>query len=281
MSPRLRSEVELFNALAGKSDQADLDQYRTRILKCVLWLLGRRQSGELVIGDVPDMVEEVIARLEAHLRPPGGEQSPHGFAGSNQQFRRYLYRTVSSVYADTVNQRVRLRSLDAPIVRPDGEDGVLGDVLDDLVEWPTAGDDLGRPDLQAGVQNALQRVSERCRRWLLAFHRDALPIKEIARQDGVRVNNVEVGLTRCRAYFRLTFLDAFLSGGDERFRARVDEAARHLSGPHSAVFRAYWTEHRSLTETAARLGFDRDKVKSLLGEAKEQVWRALPEGGFA
>ena len=271
--------MDLFNVLAGTADQADLDEYRTRIRKCVLWLLGRRASGELVVGDVPDMVEEVVTRLETHLRPPGDELTRR-FAGSNEQFRRYLYRTVSSVYADTVNLRVRLRSLDAPIVTSDGDERVLGDVLDDLVEWPTAGEGLGRPDLDAGIQRALERVSERCRRWLLAFHREGTPIKEIARQDGVRVNNVEVALTRCRGYFRLAFLDAFLAAGDARFRARVVEGSRRLSGLHAAVFRASWTERRPLAEVATLLRLERDKVKTLLAEAKEQVWRALPEGGL-
>jgi len=280
MGRPVRSEVELFNALAGAADQADLEDYRTRIRKCVLWLLGRRPSGELVVGDVPDMVDEVITRLETHLRP-SSDETARRFTGSNEQFRRYLYRTVSSVYADTVNLRVRLRSLDAPIVTADGDERVLGDLLDDLVEWPTAGEGLGRPELDAGVQRALERVSERCRRWLLAFHRDGTLIKEIARQDGVRVNSVEVGLTRCRGYFRLAFLDAFLAGGDARFRERVSEGSRRLAGLHAAVFQAYWTDSRCVTEIATRLGLERDKVKTLLAEAKEQLWRALPEGGLS
>ena len=76
MGRPVRSEVELFNALAGAADQADLEDYRTRIRKCVLWLLGRRPSGELVVGDVPDMVDEVITRLETHLRPSSDEMRP-------------------------------------------------------------------------------------------------------------------------------------------------------------------------------------------------------------
>ena len=276
---RVLTEVELFNALGETGDQEDLDEYRSRVRRCVLWLVGRRRSGELVVGDVADMVEEAITRLEAHLRPAAG--ATRAYTGSNAQFRAYLYRTVSSVYADTVTLRVRLRSLDAPIAGPEGDEHSLGDVLDGLVEWPTAGDTLGRPDLEAGVRQALEGVSERCRRWLLAFHRDQVPIKTIAQQDGVRLNSVEVGLTRCRAYFRLAFLDAFLAAGDERFRARVSEAARRLSGLHAAVFRAYWTDSRSLTETAALLGLERDKVRNLLAEAKEQVWRTMPDGGLS
>lgn len=277
---RRRSEVELFNALADNDDEADLREYKQRIHRCVLWVLGRRSSGALVVGDVPDMVEEVISRLEQHLRPAGPGPGGRRFAGTNEQFRRYLYRTVGSVYADAVTLRLRLRSLDAPVVTPDGAETTVGDALDDLVEWPTADDDLGRPDVQGWVQGALGRLSEHCRRWLLAFHRDRVPIRDIARHEGVRPNNVEVGLTRCRAYFRLAFLDTFLASGDTQFRARVDEASRRLAGQLGAVFRAYWTEGRSVGEIAARLGLDRDKVKAQLVEAKERVWRMLPEGGL-
>lgn len=277
MDRRSRSEVELFNALPETDDPETLNEFRTRIRKCVFWLIARRPSGELVLGDVPDMIEEVVSRLETHLRPPGRK----GFDGTNEQFRRYLYRTVSSVYADTVNLRVRLQSLDTPIVRWDGELRTVGKVLDDLIEWPTVGDDLERRDVQAGVRHALERIPERCRRWLLAFHRDDIPIKEIAGQEGVRVNNVEVGLLRCRGYFRLAFLDAFLAAGDDEFKQRVTGASHQLSGPHAMVFRAYWADGRSVAETAKLLGFDQDKVKTLLTEAKEQIWRALREGGPA
>jgi hypothetical protein len=41
-----------------------------------------------------------------------GRRAP--YTGTQAQFRRYLYRTVASVYADTVTLRVRARSLDEP-----------------------------------------------------------------------------------------------------------------------------------------------------------------------
>lgn len=277
---RRRSEVELFNALAGSTEQADLDEYRKRILKCVLWLLARRPSRPLVVGDVRDIVDEVITRLEEHLRPPRRDESAGRFVGSNAQFRRYLYRTVTSVYADTVTLRLRVRSLDAPIESLDGEELVLG-LLDGLLEWPTAGEGLGRRDVQAWVRQTLQRLPERCRRWLLAFHLDGVPIKDIARQHSRRRNAVEVALSRCRSCFRLAFLDTFLGARDERFRARVDEVARRLAEPHGAIFRAYWLDGRTLNETAAMLGLARDTVKAVLLEAKEHVWRTLPEGGLS
>ncbi|TMQ17379.1 MAG: hypothetical protein E6K82_21390 [Candidatus Rokuibacteriota bacterium] len=253
-----RSEVELFNALAEATDQRAIDEYRGRVLRCVLWLVARRPSGPLVVGDVGDIADEVITRLEEYLRPRGDDEPTRRFVGSNAQFRRYLYLTVGSVYADTVRLRLRLRSLDAPIETGDGETVPLGHLLDRLLEWPTAGEHLGRPDVQACV-----------------------PIKEIARREGLRPNNVEVGLSRSRGAFRVAFLDVFFATADARFRARVDEAARRLSEPHGALFRAYWIHGRNPRETAASLGLGWDTAKALLGEAKEQVWRMLPEGGPA
>jgi len=276
-----RSEVELFNALAEATEQRAIDEYRGRVLRCVLWLVARRPSGPLVVGDVGDIADEVITRLEEYLRPRGNDEPARRFVGSNAQFRRYLYLTVGSVYADTVRLRLRLRSLDAPIETGDGETVPLGHLLDRLLEWPTAGEHLGRPDVQARIEQALQRLPERCRRWLLAFHRDGVAIKEIARREGLRPNNVEVGLSRSRGAFRVAFLDVFFATADARFRARVDEAARRLSEPHGALFRAYWIHGRNPRDTAASLGLGWDTAKALLGEAKEQVWRMLPEGGPA
>jgi Sigma-70, region 4 len=99
-------------------------------------------------------------------------------------------------------------------------------VLDGLQEWPTAGEDLERPDVQAWVRQALGRLPQRARSWLLAFHRDGRRIREIAGEHGVRSNTVEVALSRGRVSFRRAFLDTVLGGGDGRFRAHIDEAAR-------------------------------------------------------
>src|SRR5437016_13585075 len=83
-----RSEVELFNALAEATDQRAIDEYRGRVLRCVLWLVARRPSGPLVVGDVGDIADEVITRLEEYLRPRGDDEPARRFVGSNAQFRQ-------------------------------------------------------------------------------------------------------------------------------------------------------------------------------------------------
>jgi DNA-directed RNA polymerase specialized sigma24 family protein len=185
---------------------------------------------------------------------------------------------VASVYADTVTLRVRARSLDEP-AGVHRERAVRGDVLDVPQEWPTAGEDLERPDVQAWVRQALGAFPKRARSWLLAFHRDGTRIREIAGEHGVRSNTVEVALSRGRVSFRRAFLDTILGGGDGRFRARIDEAARRLLEPHAAVFRAYWTDGLTPDQTAAVLGLATRDVSAVLLEAEERVWRMLPEGG--
>ena len=261
-----RSEVELFNALAEATDQRAIDEYRGRVLRCVLWLVARRPSGPLVVGDVGDMADEVITRLEEYLRPRGDDEPTRRFVGSNAQFRRYLYLTVGSVYADTVRKHFdHVGSREHPAAVPK----LLAVKRHEL--------DKARLDISfaAEMRNGYDIGLRE------PFHRDGVPIKEIARREGLRPNNVEVGLSRSRGAFRVAFLDVFFATADARFRARVDEAARRLSEPHGALFRAYWIHGRNPRDTAASLGLGWDTAKALLGEAKEQVWRMLPEGGPA
>ena len=73
---------------------------------------------------------------------------------------------------------------------------------------------------------------------------------------------------------------------EHQVEAHIAEQPRHAvhgspSEPHGALFRAYWIHGRNPRDTAASLGLGWDTAKALLGEAKEQVWRMLPEGGPA
>ena len=45
-----RSEVELFNALAEATEQRAIDEYRGRVLRCVLWLVVSVARPPRVVG---------------------------------------------------------------------------------------------------------------------------------------------------------------------------------------------------------------------------------------
>src|SRR5438445_1189815 len=98
MTARRRSELELFEALAGDGDTAALAELSDRVRRCVLWVLYHRiRGGTELTGEVDEIVDAVLERLE-HLRA-------RGFRGGNAEFRSYLYRTVASVCLNTARRR--------------------------------------------------------------------------------------------------------------------------------------------------------------------------------
>lgn len=269
MSDR-RSEIDLFRALERDGDAADLAEFSDRLRRCVHWVLNRMAGGSSLLGEVEELVGEARLRLE-QLRG-------RGFNGGAREFRTYLYKVVVSVCVEARNARRWVTSLDAPVALPEGDEKPLGEVVRGMIDPALAADaGLERAEVGEWAQRALARMDERCRHLLRRFHVDEVPIRELAREQGTRLNTIEVALTRCRSRLYAAFLSLFVEGSDGPWKERVANAAGRLSGNLGRIFRAWWTENRSVIDISKEIGLAPVETKRLLGEAKLEVWRLLAE----
>ena len=268
MSAR-RSELELFRAVGGAGNPADLAELSDRLRRCVHWVLRRMAGGHTVAGEAEDIVSDALLRLE-QLRE-------RGFSGGDREFRSYLYKVVVSACVETMNHGRWTASLDAPVTLPDGEEKPLGEVVKGMVDPLLSADQaLAQEEDAHRIRRALEKLDTRCRELLRRFHLEGVPIKELTR--GTRLNTIEVALTRCRQRLYAAFLSLYVESGDAGWRAQVAEAAARLSGELAKVFTAWWVENRSVLNISRELGLAPLETKALLGRAKLEVWRLLSEG---
>ncbi|MBI3825983.1 MAG: sigma-70 family RNA polymerase sigma factor [Candidatus Rokubacteria bacterium] len=264
-----RPELELFRALV-REDEGALMEFSSRLRHCVRWVLNRMAGGFRLEGEVEDLVAEARSRLEG-LRE-------RGFGGGPQEFRSYLYKVVVSVCADAANRGRWLQSLDAPIALPDGDEKPLGAVLEDLVASPPVAEaDLEQAESGRRVRQALARLDARCRDLLERFHFSGARASEIAQGAATRTNTVEVALARCRQRLYAALLASYVDAPAPAWRARVAEAAERLPAELGRIFRAWWTEHRSLADIGKEVGLPATETKRRLGRAKREVWRLVGE----
>ena len=267
-----RTEIELFRALERDGSAADLAELTDRLRRCAHWVLNRMTGGSALWGEVEEIVDEVRLRLE-QLRS-------RGFGGGAREFKTYLYKVVVSVCVEARNHRRWTASLDAPVSLPDGEERPLGEIVQSMVDPALAADvQLERAEEGTWARRALERLDARCRMLLQRFHVEQVPIKELARQEGARLNTIEVALTRCRNRLYGAFLSLYVDASDPSWRERVARAADRLSGQLGRVFTAWWTENRSVIDISKEVGMPPLDTKRLLGEAKFEVWRLLAEAG--
>lgn len=269
MTPR-RTEIELFRALERDGNVADLAELTDRLRRCAHWVLNRMTGGSALWGEVEEIVDEARLRLE-QLRS-------RGFSGGAREFKSYLYKVIVSVCVEARNHRRWITSLDAPVSLPDGEERPLGEIVQAMVDPALAADvRLERAEEGGWARRALERLDARCRTLLQRFHVEQVPIKELARQEGARLNTIEVALTRCRNRLYAAFLALYVDASDPSWRERVARAADRLSGQLGRVFKAWWTENRSVIDISKEVGMPPLDTKRLLGEAKFEVWRLLAE----
>ena len=272
MTQDRRTELELFQALGISGNTDDFSEFNDRLQRCAWWVLNRRAWGKTLWGEVEEIVGAVRVRLEG-LRV-------RGFNGNAPQFKSYLYQVVASVCIDAAKRRHWTDSLDSPVVMSDGEEKPLRDVAEGLVS-PALGADAALAETEEGrrVQAALARLDPRCQALLREFHVRETSIKDLAEQEGARVNTIEVALTRCRARLYAVFLSSYVDAGDGEWRARVSAAGRRLSGQLARMFSAWWDDNRSVSDVSKELGVSPVDGKALLARAKREVWRFLQEGG--
>lgn len=264
---RRRSELALFQALVT-GEAAALDELKERLRRCVLWVLNGKPGGRGLWGEVDDIVDEALLRLE-QLRP-------RGFTGNAAQFKSYLYKVVVSAYADAASARRGERSLDEPVPLPDGSDKPLGDVVQDLIERALGIDSaIEHAEERAHALGALGTLDERCRKLLTGFYLEGRPAAELARRESARTNTIEVALSRCRRPLYAAFLATYLQASDAELRRVVERAAVKLAGLARRVFSAWWIENRSLADIGKEVGLSQAETREWLAKAKLETWRLV------
>ncbi len=272
-SPR-RSEQELFRALDTSDDPANLAEFSERLRLCTHWVLNRMASGHGLWGEVDEIVDDALLRLEPVRR--------RGFTGNAPQFKAYLYRAVVSACMEAAKRQRLMVSLDAPVTLPDGDEKPLAEVLHEMVASALAVDvELERAEERDDVNRALAQLDERCQNLLRRFYRETVPIRELARGEVARANTIEVALKRCRDRLFAAFLSLYIGGVDVGFKKRVADAAERLSFELRRIFQAWWTENRSVLDISKGIGLSPAETKRLLAKAKLEVGRLLSAGGAA
>ncbi len=268
---RRRSELELFQALVA-GDDAALNELKERLRRCVLWVLNERPSGRGLWGEVEDIVDEALLRLE-QLRQ-------RGFTGNAAQFKTYLYKVVVSAYADAASARRGERRLEEPVTLPDGTEQPLGDVVQGLIERALGIDaTLEHGEEREHALSALGTLDERCRKLLMGFYLEGRPIGELAERENARTNTIEVALSRCRKPLYAAFLATYLKASDAELRQAVERATAELPGLLGRVFRAWWIENRSIADISKDVGLLPVETKEWLAKAKLETWRILTTPG--
>lgn len=266
-----RSELDLFQALPA-GDPADMAELSSRLRRCAHWVLNRMPGGLSLSGEVDDIVGEAHLRLE-QLRT-------RGFLGGPLEFKTYLYKVVVSACVAAASGRRFTESLDAPVELPDGATKPLGEMIRSMVDPQlSAPAELEGAEQRTRVRRALETLDPRCRRLLERFHLEELPISELARREQTRTNTIEVALTRCRQRLYAAFLRTYLDAGDPDWKPRVARATAELAGLPGRVFRAWWTENRSVTDIGKEIEQTPAETRELLAKAKLEVWRLLGEAG--
>jgi len=265
---RQRSELELFQALAGE-DPAALQELSDRLRRCVFWVLNNKMAnGRRLFGDIDDIVSEARLRLE-RLRE-------RGFRGGAPEFKAYLYKVVATACIDAAKDRRLTDSLDAPISLPDGDEKPLREVARDMVDAQlTAAVATEAAEDARRIRDAIERLDPRCRNLIWQFHVEERPIRALADAEGTRANTIEVALVRCRVRLYAAFLSLYADASDRELKARVTEVAGRLGGRLGEIFRAWWGGNQSVAHISKELGMDAAETRYLLGKAKFDVWQAF------
>lgn len=261
---------------ASEGDSKCATELRRRVLRCAVSIarktrwLDALDSTELE-EDVPN---EVVLRLIARIR--------QGFDGECGQFRSYLYRVVTSVTADSVRRNLDRRfavSLDMPFETADGSETTLRDFVENSARIGRMADyDKGPEDCTMGaVRTAeLAGAMSSLDPWCRIVVREAVlgdrPHADIAAEQGVTVQMLDVSLKRCTERLYRNLLSAYATGTDRARRRQIADVAQRLPEDLREVFVPWWNSNLSVKQIAADSGLSADTAKRRLARAKATMW---------
>lgn len=261
---------------ASEGDSKCATELRRRVVRCAVaiaqkarWIdaLDRAELEE----DVPN---EVLLRLIARVR--------QGFTGEAGQFRSYLYRVVTSVTADSVRRNLDRRfaiSLDMAFETAEGTESTLRDFVENSARIGRMADyDKGPEESSMGAERtaelayAINSLDSWCRNVVCEAVLGGRPHAQIAAEQGVTVQMLDVSLKRCTERLYRNLLSAYATGTDRARRRQIAEVARRLPEDLREVFLPWWNSNLSVKQIAADSGLPVGTAKRRLARAKATMW---------
>lgn len=269
-SYRAWSELTLFQAI-GQGDEKALSEFKIRIERCGRHL-GKGWARPVGETEIQEIVSRVLEKLEGLRR--------RGFTGGNAGFRTYLYKVVASQAVEVRKEQTQHISLDEPIEMPNGETKPLRELAGAMINphW-SALKELEVKEERRRLQEAFQRLDERCQKLLWAKEVERHREQEIAAHLQMTLSNVWASLHRCRERLYQLLLASLQAGKDSARREKITRLAERLTQPLAEVFQLWWRENRSLKEIARHLQREEREIKELLARAKAAVWQLAQETG--
>ena len=261
---------------ASEGDSKCATELRRRVLRCAVSIARKTRwidaldSTELE-EDVPN---EVVLRLIGRIR--------QGFTGECGQFRAYLYRVVTSVTADSVRRNLDRRfavSLDMPFDAADGTESSLRDFVENsarigrMADYDTGPEESSMDtERTAELACAMSSLDPWCRTVVREAVLNERPHAEIAAEQGVTVQMLDVSLKRCTERLYRNLLSSYATGTNCARRRQIAEVAERLPEDLRVVFVPWWNNNLSVKQIAADSGVPIDITKRRLARAKATMW---------
>lgn len=271
------NELQLTQAMKNGDIEAE-KELRARIRKCVWSVVkkqpwGSRLSKDEIEEDIPS---EVKLRLFMKIDT---------FDGNNEQWRKYLYRVVTSVCTDAATESHREVSLEEEILLPDGERVKLEEMVNVIVSTDLKGAKdahgvLEEKEQEELLHRAWEKLSPLDRNLLDMRDLEGLSIEEIAAKLGISRGAVDTRLNRARKRLCRSILYEYAYGKtDEEKKRAIERASQQLPEPYREAFVGWWAgqSYERIRQCLKFSESEKGRVKEVISEAMRRVYESVQE----
>jgi RNA polymerase sigma factor (sigma-70 family) len=260
-----------------------------------LWRrLGRYLPKSITIAKFKQHEDEIKSETILRLLYPTNE-----FRGNSIQFKKFIRKTLLTVYIEIVKHDRLLLSLDDPMYQTSSQQAVTAvidmltawavagpirtsqdwDEAQDTVQWRTPEDIYTHQEMASFIDQARGQLSARCRELLFHEEEMGLPQQEIARILEMSHSSVRVALARCRQRLIRRLIELLAKADAGLDLIKIEEALAHLSSPHQSVLSAWWqgeTNWKKLGQLTVPAS-SQEEVKQVMAEGLLQMFSNLSE----
>ena len=221
------------------------------------------------------------------------------FRGNSIQFKKFIRKTLLTVYLEIIKHDRLLLSLDDPMYQHESQKeltaiidvltawSVAGlvhtsqdwDEVQDTVQWRTPEDLYTHQEMRSFIEKARGLLNQRCRDLLFQEDDLGLPHQEIAQVLEMSHGSVRVALARCRQRLIRCLIEVLANADAGLDLAKIETALSHLSPLHRPVVSAWWqgeTNWKRLGQLTDPLS-SQNEVKQIMAEGLLQMFSSLSE----